>query len=123
MKKETIKVLLLFVWTVIVIIGAVGTPLGISVNAYGIFIKVHHIIGFGVYSGLVSSLLIDKLGVNRSLAVSAVISFLFGVLVEALQLFFPHRSGQLIDLISNLIGIVFFSILVKFFYSITNHSR
>ena len=105
MMKFMSRGFLLLSFSIVLYILAVIPPIGLSIEGTVMVLKLHHIAGFFVHTILASLYLRAKGGGKGSWLVAAGISFALGALIEFTQVFLPYRTGQMMDLIQNLIGI------------------
>lgn len=83
-------------------------PVGLVVRHARFLLKLHHIGAFAVYVALAWWVFgYTRLATSpaRRLGAACVLTFLYGALIELIQLFFSHRSARTADLVQNGIGI------------------
>lgn len=96
---------LFIIYNIMLLALATFAPIGMTVDTHGLDVKLHHLAAMAVYTLLVWWLVRYKRN-KISKALPFIITFIFGATIEIVQVFIPHRSGRLIDLVSNTIGIV-----------------
>ena len=110
--------LIFVVYSILLIYIAVGTPIGFSVrleySALSIYLKLNHIGAFFLHTVL-AHLLFSRSDryTDRAFWLAPLAAFTYGLLIEFIQLFLPHRDGTVIDLVYNLLGILSFVILFR----------
>ncbi|NLK07537.1 MAG: VanZ family protein [Firmicutes bacterium] len=104
MKGASKQLVGLVIYSVVIFILAVIPPVGVSVQRGNMVFKLHHIAAFMFHVIFVWMHLNDSFPTHRYLAFG--ISFVFGVLIEFVQVFLPYRTGSIQDLVQNALGIV-----------------
>lgn len=83
-------------------------PVGLVIRHGGLVLKLHHIGAFAVHVALAwwffgcTPLTASP---ARRLGAACLLTFVYGALIEMIQLLFSHRSGRAADLVQNAVGI------------------
>lgn len=86
---------------------AVIHPVGVVIQQGNLQLKLHHVAALAVHVVLLWWWIGPRAyPLLRRLLLAGGVTFLFGGFIELVQLFLAHRSGQVSDLLQNLIGVL-----------------
>lgn len=98
-------------------------PVGLVIRHARFLLKLHHIGAFALYVVLAWWFFgYTSVGRRpwRRLGAACVLTFLYGALIEMIQLLFSHRSGRAADVVQNGIGIAIGAAAVVLWLALTS---
>ena len=108
MKKKVIFTAISLIYVIILFIG--GSIARLDSGALQGSDKVLHFVGFFILTILLY-LTFKNYKLKSPLIISFIIAFLIGIIIELIQLGIPSRAFSFLDLLADVIGIVFASVI------------